>query len=117
MIAWAALNFVLINVVLMMTNQIVVLFAIFVIPMYVSDSDPCSSEVEIIASTCFVTVKSFLLPQCRPKQTPMCSNLMLPQCRPKQTPVCSKNGRWPPYVDSHIGGQQFRVQFPRYEFG
>jgi hypothetical protein len=101
MIAWAALNFVLINVVLMMTNQIVVLFAIFVIPMYVSDSDPCSSEVEIIASTCFVTVKSFLLPQ----------------CRPKQTPVCSKNGRWPPYVDSHIGGQQFRVQFPRYKFG
>jgi hypothetical protein len=75
MIAWAVLNFVLINVVLMMTNQIVVLFVIFVIPMYVSDSDPHSSEVEIIASTCFV--KIFVLPECRPKQTPVYSNLML----------------------------------------
>jgi len=94
MIAWAVLNFVVINVVLMMTNQIVVLFAIFVIPMYVSDSDPHSSEVEIIASTCFITVKSFVLPECRPKQTPMCSNLMLPECRPKQTPVCSNLMLW-----------------------
>jgi hypothetical protein len=26
-------------------------------------------------------------------------------------PYASKNGRWPPYVDSHIGGQQFRSSF------
>lgn len=64
------------NVVLITASQIVVLFPICVIPMYVSDSDPHSSEVEIIASTCFVTVKSFALPQCRPKQTAVCSNLM-----------------------------------------
>jgi hypothetical protein len=52
------------NMILIMTSQIVVLFVISVIPMYVSKSGPQSSEVEIVASTCFVTVTSFALPQC-----------------------------------------------------
>jgi len=65
------------DVVPITTSQIVVLFMICVIPMYVSDSDTHSSEIEIIANTCFVTVKSFALPQCMSKQTPVCLNLML----------------------------------------